>query len=387
MDLLRLVLARQNIGRLIHLPRLLHSRKFLQIRRTIYDLPPTDDPTRQAVNRGDLFPDAGRYSDNGMLLIRACFLQNAKIFLSFSKTNNGNLDFWYAIGTGIPAIQDEAIRILQEKTKYIEQLSLLQDESSIPWTPELRSKLRDMLLYLTGKKKLGPTLIHTRIFGMLNMELPEAFSIPGRHVGSGCIMVYIHYRVRAILNYKSVYRPLPEVEAVLAGYTPKLMGREMERSDYMRMGYLGSVVSEFGDNVSDYRKIARRVCRTALRLVNYDFLRLMVTLGYDIYVRDIEATIENRFSISQAQVANARMCLSDPKIRGMMSEATLLRYRIIAGEVLMAGERDLLNDFVGPGPRVNREGNTGSIQGIVIYNTQGLDGNGVKRYKFARGQG
>ena len=384
MDLLRLVLARQPMVKLVLLPRLLHSRKFLQERRRIYDLPPTDDFRRQAVNHGDLFPDAGRYSDNGMLLIRACFLQSSQIFLNFSPLNRGNLDFWYAIGTGIPAIQNEAIRILSENTNYIGQLDILEDESSIPWTPELRSKLQDMLNYFMHEKKMGSGIIPTGIFGMMDIELPARF-YEEKYFSSGSIIAYIHYRVRAILNYKNVYRRFSEVEVVFLKYVPMLIKRKLERYDYIRMGYLAPVIFEFNVDVNVEMK-AKGICGAALRLVNYDLLQLMITLGHHIYAQNIQVVIEKRFSISRTQVINARKCLDEPKIRGMMGPGTLLGFRTVAGEMLSPMERNDLNDLVGPGPQIlGGEGNQGSIQDIVIYDLRALEGNGIRRYKFARG--
>lgn len=343
------------------------------MRESLYDLPSTDNPVEQAVRAGDLFPKAGGTIGNAVLLTRACFLQDRDLILHFSSVNESNFDFWYAIGTGILKVQDRAIqRAIEDPSSISHRLDSIEDEATIPWTSKLRTKLRTMVEGLPVEK------IPPRIFGMLRMKLSEEVNL------RTAVIEYLIARIRSLLNYGTTYLRNLEVESILV-WRPLYWEQSewlFESQMYMKMGYFMPIISK----IRMERELSLRTCATALSLVNYDLLQIMVDLGYSAHVKEIEAHLSYGLSISIRMAEKARRCLSSQKIVNMMSSATVERYRIVAGDVFHS--INPLRQFVGPTPRLLPHGGRDvltSTQGIVIYDLSGMGGNAAERYAFSRG--
>ena len=393
MDLLRLVLARQSMAKLISMEKLLRDKRFVYLRETLYNIPPKSDKVvRNSVLSGDLEPNSATYEKNGMLLIRACFLRDVQAFLYFSPYNRGDLDFWYALGTGIPEIQDEALRIMKNVSESLYQFDSIEDEASVPWTADLKKKFKDLLLTLD---KVWGLKIPMIAFGIAGISLPRDRVIS---LDEDNYHYYMIARVRSELNYDQVYHQVKEVESLLRDYDWEYLSPSKELA-YARMGYFYPLFQE-----EDSQKL-RKILKIGLLLVNYDLLLFTLSRSKKSYESLVTETKYGRYryAVTTKMMINARKCLDDPRILAIMSDNVIAQYRIMAGERSRFGPECLdlylttgnIKIF-GPPRSIEISAQTqldvGSIQGISIYDIEWLlditqlNGNRVRRYAFARGQ-
>lgn len=150
MDLLRLVLARQPLQKLLTLPKLMGSRRFLLLRssllnRKLFLQGSVDDYIKACTHDGELTEFSIHYCSAEQHTYRAAFLLNAALhnrYYSFCT----NVDFWAALATGVPEIQAAVIAdamVTIEKSHYIQrdQITLYAGERrlrKVNWTPGLR---------------------------------------------------------------------------------------------------------------------------------------------------------------------------------------------------------------------------------------------------------
>ena len=131
MDLLRLVLAKQPLDRLLNLPVLADSKTFVRAFQQPFDREGwTNDFIGHATTRGELCRESMCLVSCGNLRNRAVFLRDAKWYKFFRNGGEEDLDFWYAIESGIPEIQSQAIAGLMLKPRKVSSVLL---QASMNW--------------------------------------------------------------------------------------------------------------------------------------------------------------------------------------------------------------------------------------------------------------
>ena len=399
MDLLRLVLARQPASRLAVLPRLFRSRQFVALRESVHDIKhKEDDPLLNSALAGDLSPEIHGPLSWKDILARSCFLCNWGMFQHFALEVGLNMDFWYAIGTGVPEIQDYAIEKMKitftnvdprHHRSFIDQLYRIEDEGTLPWTPELKTKIRDMVHHIMRKVPNMLDLIPGWLYGVAEVDLKA--NMPNfssyRHSSK---QDYVISMVRSILDFKSANSVSKRVDKVLKKYDfeTKLNARS-EFDLYMRMGYSILIFLAL-ENLTIYtRQMAINVVRDALGEVDYQILLYLCNHGYASEVEPQDGLgVRHKWFITREKVENARKCLDDPHIRQLMGPDLLTIYRTISGEVF--SDSGSWNRYripvANPGVSVGNEISYGSIsiQGIVMYDPEWLFNleNGVAKSSY-----
>lgn len=154
MDLLRLVLSWQTADSLHRFPCLTRSEPFAAVRAT----------TRGYDDSGDLFVDstkAGELSARTRDLVKSHHILNRALFLREDKDKvlsaidrAEKLDFWLLIESGVPEFQAKALEACMavrnspyKKNSRISMKCLRRynDVSAVPWTPQLKTILADLL--------------------------------------------------------------------------------------------------------------------------------------------------------------------------------------------------------------------------------------------------
>ena len=389
MDLLRLVLARQPVAKLTTFQKLLQSRLFVQTRAQIYDLPP-GDPVKTSVLAGDLCPGAEEIVEHGMLLIRACFLRSSALFLHYSWANRGSLDFWYALGTGIPEIQNEAFRVMMDSPAYAFQLNSIEDEASIPWTSDLKVRFRGLLERLRKTKGILSE-ISSQVWGIAEIKLTaEQF----QKLDSADAIDYLAAWVRSILKYEITTEIVPEVELLLNTNKINITSYVYAKM-CIKMGYLHHLMPYIiGLNLDEVTKIVA----AAFWAVNYSVLLLVANSGASVIVRNVNNDLATPYSVTVKQAEDARKCLQTPQILQMMGPDLVEYYRIIAGEIFHSDFESSYRMTAGnPGPTTTNvpDDRSISIQGIVIYDPEWIFNQKERdrsaaskavRYAYARGK-
>ena len=180
MDLLRLVLARQSLDRLLDFPVLLGREPFLQTRRLYINTGSWNpDYLLQCTLDGELCRLSALRATCGNLRNRAVFLRDAKWYKFFRNAREDNFDFWYAIESGIPEIQAQALAISSFRdAQLISALCTFNDLHAIPWTPQLKEEIRALVLKIDAARvrlsspeawKFGNLLY---LYGYLDIPLP-----------------------------------------------------------------------------------------------------------------------------------------------------------------------------------------------------------------------
>lgn len=149
MDLVHLVLARQELDWLHKFPKLVTKKRFTSIRRTVFDTPASRSGSyeRDCADKGELFRTAFRNQSLRNLRNRAVFLRDSGRYCLFTDLSEWDRDFWYALESGMPLIQARALAGLRvtNSTRKISILENYNDLSSIPWTAQLTKELAAIL--------------------------------------------------------------------------------------------------------------------------------------------------------------------------------------------------------------------------------------------------
>lgn len=151
MDLLRLVLAKQPLDRLFDFPVLLRSGHFLRTRRlTVNVRKEKPDYIKQCTMEGELCRFSFAYTTCQNLRNRAVFLRNAEAYRFFYNKTEEDQDIWYAVESGIPEIQAQALASISGgNADYF--LSKFNDLSAIPWTKQLKKIVEELLGEVRGE--------------------------------------------------------------------------------------------------------------------------------------------------------------------------------------------------------------------------------------------
>lgn len=377
MDLLRLVLARQSISKLALLPRLLNSRRFVVVRREIYNLPLMKGqgvgPLERSILAGDLCPQNVGTVPTHFSLVRAVFLRNSAAFLHFAWEDDISTDFWYAMGSGIPEIQQYVIDWVKRKLverkipdyEMVADLNSIPDEATIPWTSELKAEFRSLVEFLIQDMKILPADM-PRLCGIADLDIGDA-----AFGSQGSKETYIIARVLSMLNYKPTFHIVPEVDNFLEsrGWESRVNFWSPFRK-YMSMGYYLPLTILLNEHRAAFDITpVKNMARAALRDFRYDIL---YHISRKSYVTDLRDTIGSQFSfgrlITRLTIIDARKCLNDLNIRNLMVPEVLVIYRIIAGEILPDTVSTPFRNAVGnPGQLVGTLHRRGSIEGLAFY--------------------
>ena len=364
----------------------------MSTRETVYNIKHREeDPVLNSALAGDLSPGAEGPLYWKDTLARSCFLCNWGMFRHFALEGGWNMDFWYAIGTGVPEIQDYAIGKMKKATsmlgvlhakEFIDQLYLLEDDGSLLWTPELKVKLRDMVLHFMKALPGMLDLIPEWLYGIAEVDLrdivhPSGVSAFNHYRRKGKDEGYVIAMVRSILNFKSVNSVSERVDTVLKKYGFETVLNAKSKFDlYMRMGYSVLILFALNNDAIRTDQMITRIIKNALREVDYNMLLYLCNYGYTSGIQpQDEPKVRFKGYIIREKAENARRCLDEPRIVRLMGPALLAIYRTIAGEIF----RDTRpwNSYRLPvaNPGVSLGGNeyiTKSIQGIVMYDPEWL---------------
>lgn len=383
MDLLRLVLARQPMAKLVFLPRLLESERFISIRMKTVNTKSRiegEDYESQCAREGEIFPNAMVSVDEPYLLYRSIFLLQPAAVKHFSKYPFGYKDFWYALSTGVPEIWDTAFEWLPW------DISLLKDYNSLyelPWNDDLRSRFQSFFsgrdlerLDRQGKELIAP------LIGL------SGLSYSGEFLAS-----YIAGSVRRLLDGKVVLTRIPEVENLLnrigtqEKFSSSISGMwKYYAKVYAEAGYLYRIIKDLNET-TDHDDWAVDV---ALQVANEE---LLVYLSEHAYSPRLSRsyTLGDNVKITRQFVERVRRILANERIQKekLFSQDMLLSYQIIAGDILNIRVGESLRKKVGnPGPvkREHFEYEPRSLQALVVYDPRYMKRNATFRSEaFRRG--
>lgn len=366
MDLLRLVLARQPIAGLTRFRPLLRSRIFVPLRESVYNIAPNtgEDHIAESVVNGDLSPEAQNIVYSYKILNRAIFLQNINLFTYFAMISTTKLDFWYAIGSGIPEIQAFALmdkrlrltRIYNEDDEgkpnfsiVVRELDDLVDPASILWTPALQRQILALANYLITDLHASP-LLFPKFAGMAGIWT-------SRHMENSVTWI------SAKLGYRPSFTQVPEVDEKMREWSGVIDVVEV----LVRSRYFFPLINGNYDLLF--------MVTMALTWIDYDLLLHIVTTSdtSEIQVPDGSMGYE---LVPRSKVTDSRKCLDDPRIFRLIPPIMNVEYRAIAGDASGSTEATNVALAVGnpifPAPVQARwydiEGSRHpSIQGILIY--------------------
>lgn len=403
MDLLRLVLAKQPVVKLISLPALARNSQFLRVRNNLHGIQKssTGNLLQDSILAGDLAPEAFQLLQNSHNMNRAIFLGNPGLFLHFARKSSHDLDFWYALGSGVPEIQahalawmqlrleNEAVRGQRRGEDFEELLAELVgvvDEGSIPWTPKLKAQLKRIVESFLEEKEVSPFEIPV-ISGICN--IPTA----GIQYSQTQLTTYIIARVRSILNYRSSLEFNTEINRLLTSLNVIQlveMAHPYGEALYVvaRTGYYYPLRARLTGSGGLFIMIAA----AGLLAMEFDLLFYMAEAGF---LRGVTVPAGTPFTVPNMNlpvrlVINIRKCLDDSRIREIMSPEILLAYRAISGEIFDDVVPSPIRMLVAnPGQQTGPYPVRGSIQSIVLYDARWLlspEYEGIpKEYLAARG--
>lgn len=152
MDLLRQVLSHQTLDRLLQLPTLVRSSKFIEIRSEIINGVKLKLDFSNYVGFSSFQCELSRmlpaFRGTAVAEEEAFFQRNARAFIQFANISPG-IDIWRALKTGIPEIQAKALSLLSQMESNDEEGQVffygnsiypprrVADIQDIPWTPKL----------------------------------------------------------------------------------------------------------------------------------------------------------------------------------------------------------------------------------------------------------
>lgn len=335
MDLARLVLARQSAARLVSLPRLIVSERFLKTWREVNKLPiprARGIPfIKEAAANGDLCPESQIYYLLHHLINRSAFLCSPQMFGYFSEISVENFDFWYAISTGIPEIQTHALLNLENAQPNFRAIAVgsLNDPTTIPWTPKLEAHILLILNDLADSPLVHYSLLDSAvapIYGALLRPIPH-FRNRTDNLREFIYAKYLKFFILRALNGTETTERVEIIEKAIERRPPTLYGEELD-SVLVQAGYLLYV--KIPSDPAEQQNLAM----AAAFYISYNVLRWLSNSGASIVnVYDIRDAIQKASHvITWKMVMGARACLDDPGVRGLMSKDVINLYKALALE-------------------------------------------------------
>lgn len=400
MDLLRLILARQPIARLLSLPTLLRSPAFGRIRDGIYNLRGKGGQEVKSILSGDLCYETANTIPGRLSTCRAIFLRNQDAFLHYAREDDRGLDFWYALGSGIPEIQAYALAWMSMKLKQDARedyrmvgdittiLFGIEDPSTIPWNTTLYSQFKN-LVQIAMKGPYGRLGFLCGVAGIdLSLDSRSTLDYINRRD-------YLIQRVRTALDYREIFTREATVYNFLYSHDAVYIST-MEKTNihlHVRMGYFHQIMEKIDDTNSP--DLIIHVVNEALDTICYPLLESLTWGNYTKGLEQLGRSVGGNTHItSRKDAENARKCLDNPAIVKLMSQKMVNIYRVIAGDIFEDVVESPYRQVSGnPGKNFNGIPSSASIESAVIYdpnwvisieNDQYLETRAVK-YNAARG--
>lgn len=347
MDLLRLVMARQPIGRLRDLPWLIQDREFINVRRRIHgQTRECDDYIRCCIRDGEIFPGAELiYSCNDRFRARAAFLRDEMLFRHFWEVSAEVEDgFWYTISSDHPGIQDAAIKLVKisydtgiySEKDVAEVIIAFEDLLEIQWSEQLREEILPLVKIAVSRQLplRGPSWKVDFLLGFFGLETPT-------RIGIDASAYLIMGRLAWITQGKSTWDYNRKCEEAINSFrTSRGDARVVEA--LIGSGYLCPLLGKLkkGNSESAYITKISYMTWFAIKHANHSVLRwlqgngLIFPAGSGRYVsfphKDyIPGTVSRRMALRIREIRDNQL---------LLPLTTVDEYRILAGEIFTAAD-------------------------------------------------
>lgn len=374
MDLLRLVLARQPMAKLREFPVLLRDIRFLSTRVAVVNVKKTFNPEQQyrevCTLEGELFPESKGVVEKKDLCNRAIFLLNTDVLNYFSEGEQ-NMDFWYALSTGNPEIQQIAFRWL-DNDPYI--LSTCNDLESIPWTEGLREALKqksDLIRKCFDHRvNMEQTVL---LMGFLELAFP-GFGWHWAYITGYCKYKLLSQGGSTLekdVDIEKMFSIIPQEGFI---YDSALLQRQWKAmvNNLVKSGYLFPVIENKNTGKEWMDILDSAVIYASEKLLSYIYQNRKVS---SYAYTTVPSGLPTRSFVRKVEeiLNNGDLVRSFPR-------HTVDRYRIIAGYKIKETVDSIIRSSVGnPDPKAKEipkkfkyPYNLPSLQSLVIYDVKSM---------------